>query len=56
MSLTDKQKTALMSLALSVVVAVLAIFGYNVVVVQPEIAALTAQVETVQMSVDGMGN
>ncbi len=42
--MSDKQKTALISIALSAIVAVLAVFGYNVVVVQPQIAALEAQV------------
>lgn len=54
--MTDKQKTAVISIVLSAVVALLAVFGYNVVVVQPQIAALTEQVQTVQMAVDASGN
>lgn len=42
--MSDKQKTALISIGLSAVVAVLAVFGYNVMVVQPEVAALNAQI------------
>lgn len=46
--MSDKQKTALISIALSAIVAVLAVFGYNVVVVQPEVAALNAQIDQLQ--------
>ena len=46
--MSDKQKTALISIALSAIVAVLAVFGYNVVVVQPEVAALNEQIDQLQ--------
>lgn len=45
--MSDKQKTALISIVLSAVVAVLAVFGYNVVVVQPQIAELESQLTVV---------
>lgn len=50
--MSDKQKTALISIALSAVVAVLAVFGYNVIVVQPEVAALNAQIDQLQQPMD----
>lgn len=50
--MSDKQKTALISIALSAIVAVLAVFGYNVMVVQPEVAALNAQIDQLQQPLE----
>ncbi len=44
MTLTKEQISAIVSAIVSAFVAVLAVFGYNVIVVQPQIQALTAAV------------
>lgn len=53
MSLTKPQISAIVSAVIAFVVAVLAVFGYNVIVVQPQIQALTAAVTLAAASAAG---
>ena len=49
--MSDKQKTAVLSIVLSAVVALLSVFGYNVIVVQPQMEALSQQVHVMELAV-----
>lgn len=52
--MSQQQKSAVISIVLSAVIALLAVFGYNIVVVQPQVDALEAELLVLQDDVASM--